>query len=81
MTPVLLSVLMLASEAAATTPAQTSAPEATKTVEAQKAERKICKREAVTESRMGAKKICLTAAQWKARDGGGDTNVSRLRNY
>ena len=81
MTPVLLSVLMLASEAAAGTPATTSSPEAVKTVEEAKAERKICKREAVTESRMGAKKICLTAAQWKARQDGKNTDVSRVRNY
>lgn len=80
MTPVLLSVLMLASESTATPPATAAGAQTVQSAEAAKAERKICKREAVTESRMGAKKICLTAAQWRVRESGGDTNVSRLRS-
>lgn len=59
----LFSAFLLADVAAAPT---TAAPIA----EAPKAERKICKREAATESRLGAKKICMTAAEWKARDTG-----------
>jgi hypothetical protein len=31
-----------------------------------KKERKICKKEEVTESRMGASRICKTAAEWRA---------------
>lgn len=38
-----------------------------KTAENQ-AERKICKRIEASESRVAAKKICLTAEQWKQRD-------------
>jgi hypothetical protein len=58
---VALSVLFLAAaETAPTTaaPAQAEAP---------KAERKICKREDATESRLGAKRVCLTAEQWRER--------------
>lgn len=63
----LLSVLLLASE----TPAAVApAPEAPVAAEASKAERKICKREGSTESRLGSKRICLTAAEWRARDTG-----------
>ena len=32
------------------------------------AERKICKRIEATESRVAAKKVCLTQEQWKKRD-------------
>lgn len=62
---VALSVLLLATETAAATtaqPAQVQQP-----TEAPKAERKICKREAATESRLGAKRVCLTAAEWRER--------------
>ena len=60
----LLSVLLLASETPATVVPSTDATAA----EAPKEEKKICKREAATESRLGSKKVCLTAAQWKARN-------------
>ena len=59
----LFSVLLLASEAAVAVPAP-AAPAA----EAPKEERKICKREMDSTSRMGGKKICLTAAEWKSRE-------------
>lgn len=36
------------------------------------AEKKICKRSAATESRMGAKRICKTAAQWRQMDSKGE---------
>jgi hypothetical protein len=62
----LLSVLLLASETPAAIAPSTDATAA----EAPKEEKKICRREAATESRLGSKKICLTAAQWKARDSG-----------
>ena len=62
----LLSALLLASDTPAAVAPATDATAA----EAPKEEKKICKREASTESRLGAKKVCLTAAQWKARDTG-----------
>jgi len=31
-------------------------------------ERKICKRDDSSSTRLGSKRICLTAAQWRARD-------------
>jgi len=65
----LFSVLLLASDAAAAAPA----PVAPAAAEAPKEERKICKREMDTTSRMGSKKICMTAAEWKARDSGNAT--------
>lgn len=64
----LFSVMLLAAEAATATPATTAGAPAA--VEAPKEEKKICKRETVSESRLGGKRICLTAAQWKARDSG-----------
>ena len=39
-------------------------------VDAPKEERKICKREQVSTSLHGSKRVCLTARQWKARDTG-----------
>ena len=39
-----------------------------------KAERKICKREETSVSRM-AKKICMTADQWRAQQRGGSGGV------
>jgi predicted transglutaminase-like cysteine proteinase len=63
---VALSVLLAASStAAATTAAPTQA--APQAAEAPKAERKICKREEATESRLGGKRVCLTAQQWRER--------------
>jgi len=62
----LLSVLLLASETPAAVAPSTDATAS----EAPKEERKICRRETATESRLGSKKVCLTAAQWKARDTG-----------
>lgn len=62
---ILLSALLLASETPTVTTAAQEAPAA-----APKEEKKICKREMATESRLGSKRICLTAAEWKARDMG-----------
>jgi len=61
----LFSVMLLASDAAATVPAP--AP----SIEEAKEEKKICKREMASESRLGGKRVCLTAAQWRARSSGG----------
>jgi len=66
MLTVALSVLLLATETAVPAPQQ-PATAISQPVEAQKAEKKICKREQSTESRMDSKRICLTAAQWKER--------------
>lgn len=38
-------------------------------VPAAKAEKMICKRNGATESRMGSKRICKTAAQWRRNEG------------
>lgn len=64
---IILGALLLATESPAVVAPST---EATAAVEAPKEEKKICKRETATESRMGSKRICLTAAEWKARDTG-----------
>ena len=68
----LLGVLLLVSgdiptESANATPsAQAQAPAATAEPDkAGKDEKKICKREENTESRLGGKRICMTAEQWK----------------
>lgn len=65
----LLSLLLLvdATETSASAPAPAvSAVPAAKTAPTE--ERKICKREASTESRLGNKRICLTKEQWKLRE-------------
>ncbi|HEY0629341.1 MAG TPA: hypothetical protein VGD23_08435 [Sphingomicrobium sp.] len=69
MITVLFSVMLLAAETGAAT-ATTTTTEAPTAVEAPKEEKKICKRDMATESRLGSKRTCLTAAQWKARDTG-----------
>jgi len=69
---VLLPALLIASPALAQHEGHGAAP----TVK--KAERKICKKEANTSSRFGAKKLCLTAAEWKARDR--DGGIEERRN-
>lgn len=63
----LLSLLLLASDTSASAPAE---PAASATAEKPKAERKICRREEATESRLAAKRVCLTAAEWQARSNG-----------
>lgn len=68
----LLGVLLLVSggvptdSASTASPAQAQAPAATADADkAGKDEKKICKREENTESRLGGKRICMTAEQWK----------------
>jgi hypothetical protein len=46
-----------------------AAPAAAKPAAEPVKERKICKTEAQSESRLGGKKICMTAKQWRARQG------------
>lgn len=41
-------------------------------VQPAKAEKKVCKRFGASESRMGAKRICKTAAEWKRMERGGE---------
>ena len=72
----LFSVLLFASDTAATTMQPEQAPAAT--AEAPKEEKKICKREMATESRMGSKRICLTAAEWRERQSRGDGNLGLI---
>ena len=74
----LLGVLFLVSgtqsQEATSAPANTQAPAQAATAGAEKAEKsekKICKREESTESRLGGKRICLTAEQWKRAAQGG----------
>ena len=62
----LFSVMLLASETAATVPAETQAPVTNETTEAPK---KICKRQPVTGQLQGTKRVCMTAEQWQAAQG------------
>ena len=67
----LFSVLLFAADTSATnTTTQPEQVPAATAAEAPKEEKKICKREMATESRMASKRVCLTAAEWKARDTG-----------
>jgi hypothetical protein len=61
----LFSLLLLAELPTNSTTDSSTAPAAQK--ETPKEERKICKREDSTESRLGGKRICMTADEWKAR--------------
>jgi len=69
----LLGVLLLVSGVISTDSANSTAQTATapteqSTTDANKAgkdEKKICRREETPESRIGGKKICLTADQWR----------------
>ena len=65
MISLLLTALLVTGDTAAATTQPTTA-----VVEAPKEERKICKREQVSTSLHGSKRVCLTARQWKARDTG-----------
>ena len=61
----LFTLLLLAD--VPTNSASASSPATTVQKETAKEERKICKREDSTESRLGGKRICMTADEWKAR--------------
>ncbi|HEU4958574.1 MAG TPA: hypothetical protein VFT40_13225 [Sphingomicrobium sp.] len=58
----LFSVMLVASEGAASTEVTPSAPIAN---EAAEAEKKICRRQPVTGQIQGTKRVCMTAEQWK----------------
>ena len=59
----LFSVLLIASEPVAVTPAL-QAPVTNEAAEAPKPE-KICRRQPVTGQLQGTKRVCMTAEQWK----------------
>jgi hypothetical protein len=58
----LFSILLIASENAATTATTQQAPVAN---EAADPDKKICKRQPVTGQLQGTKRVCMTAEQWK----------------
>ena len=60
----LFSVLLVASENAATTTTP-PAPATNEAAEAYDPDKKICKRQAVTGQLQGTKRVCMTAEQWK----------------
>jgi Ni/Co efflux regulator RcnB len=73
----LMAVLIATSAPAFATQGETTAPatgaqasqQSVQTAKADdSADKKICKRIDATESRLNAKKVCLTAEQWKRRD-------------
>lgn len=60
----LFSVLLIASEPVAATPAP-QAPATNEASEAADPNKKICKRQPVTGQLQGTKRVCMTAEQWK----------------
>ena len=75
MITILLNALLLVAVApvsTATTPPAATAPAA----EAPRKERQICKREHVSGSLHGSKRVCMTAREWRARNGGGLEDLS-----
>ena len=60
MISIVLSAFLLAGSTPASTPLLVA--------KAPKAERKICKRETISTSLHGSKRVCLTAVEWKARE-------------
>jgi len=77
MIPALISVMLLVSDTAAETAAPT-APASAEAAEVPKAERQICKREPIAGSQYGSKRVCMTAAQWKARKRNGNAGLEDL---
>ena len=67
MSVLLLTASLLFQAAPATT--ETPAPA---TAEQPKEERKICRRVALATSLHGSKRVCLTAAEWRERQGSDD---------
>lgn len=68
MISIIFGSLFLAASTAPTATIATTLPALAPVVEAPKEERKICKREAVTTSLYGSKRICLTANEWRQRE-------------
>lgn len=64
----LLAALLITNPAAPTT----STEPAPVVAEAQKEERKICRREISSVGLHRSKRVCLTAAEWRIRDGKGN---------
>ena len=60
--------LMIGTLLLATAPAPTEAVATPPSAVAPKEERKICKRETVSTSLHGSKRVCLTATEWRKRE-------------
>ncbi len=61
--------LMIGTLLLATAPTPTeAAPAPAPAVSAPKEERKICKRETVSTSLYGSKRVCLTSSEWRKRE-------------
>lgn len=65
--------LLLALQAAPAAPAPVPAPAP--------AEKQICRRDVETGSRVGARRRCMTAAQWKAEARANADEIDRQRGY
>ena len=65
MLAVLFSVMLVASENAATTVPEAPAATANQASEAPDPDKKICKRQQVTGQIQGTKRVCMTADKWK----------------
>ena len=78
MISILINALLLvaAEPAAAAATTTTTATAAAPAAEAPKKEREICKREPVSGSLHGSKRVCMTARQWRARNDGGFEDLS-----
>lgn len=65
-----MSILFFTLAVMGSTPAETATASKPEAMPVAKEERKICKKIAASESRLAAKRVCMTAAEWK-----------RQRNY
>jgi hypothetical protein len=70
----MVSLIVALAVSTAFTDPETSAPAPTP-----EPERKICRTEQETYSRLAAKRICRTAAEWKTIDSGVSSNVDTRR--
>ena len=67
------AVLIAMTMAAPAFAADTKPADSQASAETPKKPRQICKREATSTGLHGSRKVCLTAAQWKERNGNTDT--------
>jgi hypothetical protein len=65
MISLMIGTLLLAT---APTPTEAATPAPAPAVAAPKEERKICKRETVSTSLYGSKRVCLTSSEWRKRE-------------
>lgn len=76
-----VSIVLPVEEVPAPAPSPAPSPvEAASPASAPASERKICRTEQATYSRLAAKRICRTAAEWKAVDRGTPDLDTRQRN-